>query len=523
MEESFKSRVEQVFGGLLGSAARGLFPVPSIASSSASGVANSWSVSEVAIPCNQGSKVADESSGSESDEPRAARYEKFVKLAKRARRRQGDEDEEGFDKEIDIDDLDDLDDDRATKRRRGEDPEEPDSAAPEDVDEEEECRQVRLMVGMDDTLDFEEEEDEYDKVAVGREDGGERVYMREVTGVSSDMSPLTPLPESIPGSERRKFQRDARANHAAAVARLEEDDRLATINNSEVARMLRLSSSSGSASKREPSGNGADDSVFSHSGGSSSLKNIKPVLKSIGDLAGNGKADAQSNKLSTVVVEDIIGIAHENALQKELSKDTNSLTKHGESGTRIESKSKRVRFSEDDHVIVDKKRESASGRDMQKVGEIPMSKNRYGRVPDHVLNPSKYTHYTLEWSDDEDDNKANLAAFQATQAMARAAEEKETPGIVELPKSITFTPRGGGAMTKGNGEAKISTGAGFQQSQALVSFAEEVLTDNSPRPEDASHSSKLLNASTETKTARVFRKRAREEEMDDINAEGEGP
>ncbi|CAM6129834.1 unnamed protein product [Calypogeia fissa] len=520
MEDSFKSRVEQVFGGLLGSAARGLFPVPSIASSSASGAANSWSVSEVAIPCNQGSKVADESSGSESDEPCAARYEKFVKLAKRARRRQGDEDEEGFDKEIDIDDLDDIDDNRATKRRRGEDPEEPDSAAPEDVDEEEDCRQVRLMVGMDDTLDFEEEEDEYDKVAVGREDAGERVYMRGVTGVISDSS-LTPLPESIPGSERRKFQRDSRANHAAAVARLEEDDRLATINNSEVARMLRLSSSSGSSSKREPSGNGADDS----SGGPSSFKTIKPALKSIGDLAGSGKADAQSNKLSTVVVEDIIFnvIAHDNALQKELSKDTNSLTKHGESGTRIESKSKRVRFSEDDHVIVDKKKESASGRDMQKVGEIPVSKNRYGQVPDHVRNPSKYTHYILEWSDDEDDNKANLAAFQATQAMARATEEKETPGTVELPKSITFTPRGGGAMTKFNGEAKISTGAGFQQSQALVSFAEEVLTDKSPRPEDASHSSKLLNASTETKTARVFRKRAREEEMDDINAEGEGP
>jgi hypothetical protein len=71
---------------------------------------------------------------------------------------------EGFDKENDLDYLDDLDDlddseeGRATKRRRGE--------ASTDLilvengeqnldDEEEESRQVRLMVGMDDTLDFE--------------------------------------------------------------------------------------------------------------------------------------------------------------------------------------------------------------------------------------------------------------------------------------------------------------------------------------------------------------------------------
>lgn len=96
MEASFKSRVEQAFGALLGSSSEGLSApqrASVAASSSAGGAAASWSVSEVAIPCNQGSRTAaEESSGSESDEPCAARYEKFVKLAKRARRRQPNDD-----------------------------------------------------------------------------------------------------------------------------------------------------------------------------------------------------------------------------------------------------------------------------------------------------------------------------------------------------------------------------------------------------------------------------------------------
>lgn len=57
----------------------------------------------------------------------------------------------------DLNELDDVDEGRAPKRRRGEEPADPVSAenGEGDADEEEECRQVRLMVGMDDTLDFE--------------------------------------------------------------------------------------------------------------------------------------------------------------------------------------------------------------------------------------------------------------------------------------------------------------------------------------------------------------------------------
>lgn len=413
---------------------------------------------------------------------------------------------------------------------------------------------------------LQEEEDEYDKVAVGREGAGERVYMSEITtGGTSDLSPHTPLPvASVSSSDRRKFRRDSRANHAAAAARLEEDDRLATIKTAEVGRMLSLSNSSGSASHTEPSSGNVPDHqngsphpfpalsfeapLFSgvivlcpngspHRRGSSSLKPIiKPAQKSSENASNNGKTDAER--------------AHQNASEGEDSKDsrgglagpTQSPTRQdGSPRARIEnrSKAKKVRFAVEDDVIPEK--EPVYGRrNFRKAAPRPLSKKNRGpgRVPDHVLNPSKYTHYTLDWSDEDgDENKANLTAFQAAQAITRRAREEEEAeqdavmGNADLPKSITFTPRsggGGGGANKSNaGEAKpVSSGAGLQQSQALVSFAEEVVLDNnSPRPpEDTSHLTPAAdanaNASTESsssRAARIFRKRARDEDKDDTD------
>lgn len=40
--------------------------------------------------------------------------------------------------------------------------------------------EIRSCLGMDSTLDNEEEEDGYDKVASGRENAGERLYMSDI-------------------------------------------------------------------------------------------------------------------------------------------------------------------------------------------------------------------------------------------------------------------------------------------------------------------------------------------------------
>ncbi|TQD70102.1 hypothetical protein C1H46_044362 [Malus baccata] len=89
-------------------------------------------------------------------------------------------------------DLLDLDDDLEDKE---EDEEEDASASsssqpatkpkPDDYNEEE--WEIKSSIGWDCTLDFEDEEDGYDKVAVGKETAGDRLYMRDVNNYGIDI------------------------------------------------------------------------------------------------------------------------------------------------------------------------------------------------------------------------------------------------------------------------------------------------------------------------------------------------
>lgn len=78
--------------------------------------------------------------------------------------------------------------------------------------------EIRSSIGLDNTLDHEEEEDEFDKVALGRENSGERLYMNEVTNRGSYLNMHNVLPNSLNGTK------DPRANHHSARIRLKEDE-----------------------------------------------------------------------------------------------------------------------------------------------------------------------------------------------------------------------------------------------------------------------------------------------------------
>ncbi|CAN4079829.1 unnamed protein product [Withania somnifera] len=81
---------------------------------------------------------------------------------------------------------------------------------------------IRSCIGFDCTLDYEEEEDEFDKMAVDREQEQQqlsnRLYTREVSdyGISADTYQELPL-------TLEDIKRDPRANHKAAKLRLKED------------------------------------------------------------------------------------------------------------------------------------------------------------------------------------------------------------------------------------------------------------------------------------------------------------
>ncbi|KAJ4729556.1 Tumor suppressing sub-chromosomal transferable candidate [Melia azedarach] len=73
----------------------------------------------------------------------------------------------------------------------------------------------------------EEEEDQYDKVAVGKEKAGERLYMKDINDYETDADSFNELPNSF-----KEALRDPRANHIAAKLRLKEDAEAAKKINS---------------------------------------------------------------------------------------------------------------------------------------------------------------------------------------------------------------------------------------------------------------------------------------------------
>lgn len=64
----------------------------------------------------------------------------------------------------------------------------------------------------------QEEEDEYDKVAVGREKASDHLYMRDATEYGIGVNTYNELPDTL-----EDFVKDPRADHAAAKLRLKED------------------------------------------------------------------------------------------------------------------------------------------------------------------------------------------------------------------------------------------------------------------------------------------------------------
>lgn len=102
---------------------------------------------------------------------------------------------------------------------------------------------------------MQEEEDEYDKVAVGSEGSDDRLFMGQIRDFGTSLNLVTPLPTSF--DEVRQVRRDARANHEAALARLEEDDRqAANIMANESSKALVDTFGIGSELKECAAGNG---------------------------------------------------------------------------------------------------------------------------------------------------------------------------------------------------------------------------------------------------------------------------
>lgn len=230
----------------------------------------------------------------------------------------------------------------------------------------------------------QEEEDEFDKVAVGLEETGDRIYMRNVKSADYEIEEVSgygELPSSFQVTEK-----DPRANHSAAKIRLREDAETAGEFDA-----LQLSDTSMATNLD------AEDITK----GELDTDNPKPILKKRENLM-----DTKSQKRVRFMVDP-------------------------ESSTHEEQQTASDLASEP-HVMGD-----------NSVSEQASDPSPYSAgVPDYLKNPSKYTCYTFDSSDDMDEEsnrKAYADLFHDLRKRNSDTLMEETPA--ELPKSIVFTPK----------------------------------------------------------------------------------
>jgi|UniRef100_A0A2N9E181 hypothetical protein len=351
MEDSFKVRVDKIFGSLASSSSSASSAITTTTPSS-----SLWSLTDEEIERREWIRdktipEPESESGPESLLKEMGLPEKEEKSLVGLR----DELEKDLE---DLEEEDDVDD-------------EPGSNKPDDYNDEE--WKIKSSIGRDCTLDYEEEEDEYDKLAVGREKPEDRFYLKGVNDYGIDVDSCNELPGSI-----EEVVRDPRANHLAAKIRLKEDAEAAQKIDS-----LRVSEKDAPAGEHEI--NTFEDGVKPRS-----------ILK-----RKDGQSDSKSEKRVRFEPE---------------CKDNCSGGSEGDVDVPMDTSSV-------ENAVVSNEANFSSA------------------VPDYVRNPSKYTHYTFDSSDmDEQSNKQAYMDFLKLMNRSNTMQSQPEDASNDLP-SVTFIPK----------------------------------------------------------------------------------
>jgi hypothetical protein len=223
----------------------------------------------------------------------------------------------------------------------------------------------------------QDEEDEFDKAAIGREIAGEegRVYMREIIDVEKRS-----MASSDSSLHVSRVERDPRANHFAARARIEEDER-----------------------------------------------NAAPVAE---------RKEAEEEAVAEAMAEEPVKTDSTTCMKRESSGSKLVVVESSDmaKGHREDGSVKRVRFADD--VVFEDARAKESTFVRPKPVHVVAS-----QVPDYVRNPSKYTRYTLDWSAEDHDDTTNVQALDACYEAIKANQSKGSDDTDETSERIHFIPR----------------------------------------------------------------------------------
>lgn len=278
-----------------------------------------------------------------------------------------------------------------------------------------------------------EEEDQFDKVAAGRENAGERLYMNDVTERGSFLNLHNVIPNSF---------KDPRANHYAARIRLKEDE--------VEARQFDV-----------------------------------PCPET----------DMQGNKSLAKVSER--GFAPKPILKRRDNRSDSYKPR------------KRVRF--DPGFIIDSGRASETFNDQSETSLMNATDSDDGlklmdktsRVPDYIINPSKYTRYNFDSSSEVNEGSNTEACMNLLELIKRSKvkelgqESDNASG--DLPKSVTFIPRKKASRQSEEDDGKqslpqaglpVGIAAGVSQDSEVTAAYEETepetnATDDSARSHKA--------------------------------------
>ncbi|XP_059669920.1 uncharacterized protein LOC132315603 [Cornus florida] len=266
---------------------------------------------------------------------------------------------------------------------------------------------IRSSIGLDPTLDYEDEEDEFDKVAVGREEAGDRLYMSDITDYGTDINSHNELPDTF-----KDVTRDPRANHSAAKIRLKEDAEAA--------------SNFGFPRSSECIGRPAVDTNNSET--SEDVVHLKSILK-----RRENQMDPKSQKRVRFDPGCTNDCEEKSEGAKDLALETCSMEK-----PRVP------------------------------VGASSLPQYSSG-VPDYIQNPSKYTHYTFDSSCDVDEESNRKAYIDFLNLMKRSNTSESQPDdtSIDLPTSVTFTPKkklGDSSMVKSRTESKQNSESACKES-----------------------------------------------------------
>ncbi|XP_021762456.1 uncharacterized protein LOC110727203 [Chenopodium quinoa] len=320
----------------------------------------------------------------------------------------------------------------------------------EDVGGDDDELDVRNSIGKDCTLDFEAEEDEYDKVAVGSENVGQRLYMSDVTDYTSNINSYYELPETL-----KEAPRDPRANHMAAKLRLKEDAETARSFNS-----LHVSD------QMEDDVSGAQNNVPEDG-------NLpKSILKRKDD-----QMDSKAGK--RVRFEPIC------------KRDDHSA-------------------SEDSDIIV---MSETSSVDYSSFKESSSQLHDSSLVPDYVRHPLRYTHYTFDSSDDMNE-ECNRQAYTDFLNMVKKSKSEPEEAPADLTKPVIFNPKKNDGVASLNTSKKTDHAMGEpvqKKSFPLIITAEDTEENEAAEMEVDEQETPVLKVGNGKRAARRYRSKIIEE------------